>query len=94
MCHRCLSYSLARSPIEAKKANELFKLNTFRVRADGGMLGRTSVIRVWRADVDPEEDVPEFAPEIIPIPIMNIMKLKTPGPPMNRSTVGFGVKSG
>ncbi|WP_409313573.1 hypothetical protein [Pseudomonas putida] len=51
------------APIEEQKANELFKLHTFSVRADGGLLGRTSVMRVWRTDVDPEEDVPTFDAE-------------------------------
>lgn len=51
------------APVEEKQANELFKLHTFSIRADGGLLGRMSVMRVWRTDVDPEEDVPAFAAE-------------------------------
>lgn len=51
------------APVEEQKANELFKLHTVSIRADGGLLGRTSVMRVWRTDVDPEEDVPAFAAE-------------------------------
>ncbi|MNM34857.1 hypothetical protein D3C81_455170 [compost metagenome] len=51
------------APVEEQKDNELFKLHTFSIRADGGLLGRTSVMRVWRTDVDPEEDVPAFEAE-------------------------------
>ncbi|PTT00363.1 hypothetical protein [Pseudomonas sp. HMWF006] len=51
------------APVEERKGNELFRLHTFSIRADGGLLGRMSIMRVWRTDVDSEEDVPAFEAE-------------------------------
>lgn len=51
------------APVVEERQDERFRLTTFSVSADGGLLGRIAVMKTWRTDVDHEVDVPELEQE-------------------------------
>lgn len=51
------------NPIEINTENERFSTRVFEIDADGGLFGSVAVMKVWRTDVDDNEDVPVFGDE-------------------------------
>ncbi|NOU40360.1 MAG: hypothetical protein HOO85_03730 [Methylotenera sp.] len=51
------------TPIEINTENERFSTRVFEIDADGGLFGSVAVMKVWRTDVDDNEDVPVFGDE-------------------------------
>ncbi len=52
------------TPIESNTENERFSAQVFEIDADGGPFGGSvAVMKVWRTDVDNNEDVPVFGDE-------------------------------
>ena len=51
------------TPIEINTENARFSTRVFEIDADGGLFGSVAVMKVWRTDVDDNEDVPVFGDE-------------------------------
>lgn len=49
--------------IEINTENERFSMRVFEIDAEGGLFGSVAVMKVWRTDVDDNEDVPVFGDE-------------------------------
>jgi hypothetical protein len=53
----------AKEPKETDAAPGRFSARVFEIDAEGGVPGRVAVMKVWRTDVDKDEDVPVFGKE-------------------------------